>query len=188
MNTNLTNYGQSACFTLFKATQLASNRTVIPVWIQVSALSPWSCCLCVHGMELIAAVELDYIPDISRIIGNITSLGVWAFLMQLNAWQGGGELHFSRKQQLSLLWTAQRDQGKFLHSVWLLILVLVVRIRTCGTYVASHSPSSLALWKPDGSWSQGSQPQKWGWAAFWMESLNVGSIILFLLPLPHFCF
>ena len=77
--------GQSACFTLFKATQLASSRTVIPVGFQVSALSPWSCCLCVHGMELIAAVELDYIPDISRRIGNITSLGVWAFLMQLNA-------------------------------------------------------------------------------------------------------
>ena len=59
-----------------------SDKIVISIWIQVLALSLRSCCLCVHGIDLIAAVELDHIPDISRKIGNITSLGVWAFLMQ----------------------------------------------------------------------------------------------------------
>lgn len=73
-------------------------------------------------------------------------------------------------------------RGKFLHSLWRLSLVLVVRMCTCCTYVASHSPSSLALWKPDGSWSRSSRPQKWGWDALWMESLNLRGIILFPPP------
>lgn len=63
-----------------------SNRIVISIWIQVYALSLRSCCLCTHCIEIIAAVELEHIPDVSGIIGNTTSLRIWAFLMQLNGY------------------------------------------------------------------------------------------------------